>query len=277
MQRFLPLCLLTLLLVIGVGCDSAEDDDLSGDATVTGTITESQTGEGLPGALVRFARGGASVEAETDSTGTFTIDGIATGSYTVTISADGHINVVINDYEVTEGTNTFPQTVLTETPPVGAYRIVLSWGQEPDDLDSHLTGPDGQGGRFHVYYSDEEFGDVANLDDDDTDSFGPETITLTPQTDGTYRYSVHNFADQGETGSQGIAGEVNDLDIPALVQVYTDQGLLREYRAPASTPGDTWRVFEMNVNDGNATFTDVNTYLDADGSDDTGVFRLPGK
>lgn len=275
MQRLLTLTLLTFLLLTGIGCDSAEDID--GDATVTGIVVDSQGGDPITGALVRFVRGSASVEATTDATGTFTIDGIATGTYTVTIRADGFLDVVLNDVVIVDGANTLPQTVATVAPPAGAFRIVLSWGTEPRDLDSHLTGPNGEGGRFHVYFSDETFSDIAMLDTDDTNGEGPETITLTPRTNGMYRYSVHNFSDQSTSGSQGIAGTVNDQDIPARVQVYTNQGLLREYRAPAAAPGDTWRVFEMNVTNGNATINDVNTYVDASGSGDIEVFRMPGK
>lgn len=278
MKRFLPLSLLALLLIAGVGCDSTEEDNIDGDASVTGTIVNSQTGQGLADALVTFARGDAEREDRTDSTGVFTIDGIATGSYRVTISAEGFIDQVIEDYEVGEGANEFPEnlSVIAEAPPAGAYRIVLSWGDRPSDLDSHLTGPDGQGDRFHVYYSDQTFGEIANLDHDDTSSFGPETVTLTPTNDGTYRYSVHNYSEQDSTGSQGIAGEIEE-SIPALVQVYTEEGLFREYTAPDATPGDTWRVFELEVSGNDVDITDVNEYFDASSSSDTGVFRTPGK
>jgi hypothetical protein len=278
MKRLLPLTLLALFLVAGVGCDSTEEDSIDGDSSVTGTIINSQTGGGLADALVTFSRGEASRDDVTDESGEFTIDGIATGPYTVTISAEGFIDRVINDYEVGEGMNEFPSNlaVVTEAPPAGAYRIVLSWGERPSDLDSHITGPDGQGGRFHVYYADQEFGDVADLDVDDVTSFGPETVTLTPSNDGLYRYSVFNFSNQGDDGSQGIAGEIEDSE-PALVQVYTENELIREYTAPASTPGNTWRIFEMTVDGDDVSISDVNTYVDASGSGDIGVFRMPGK
>jgi uncharacterized protein YfaP (DUF2135 family) len=276
MKRLLSLTLLAVLLVAGVGCDSNEEENIDGDASVTGRIINSQTGDGLADALVAFARGGATREDRTDDDGEFTIDGIATGSYTVTISAEGFIDRVINDFEVGTGANEFPQgIVITEAPPAGAYRIVLSWDEQPRDLDSHLTGPDGQGDRFHVYFSDRAFGDVANLDRDDVTSFGPETTTLTPEAAGLYRYSVHNFSTQSESGSEGIAGEIEDSS-PALVQVYTEGELLREYTAPDATPGNTWRVFEMSVSGDGVSFNDVNEYVDANYSD-AGDFRMSGK
>lgn len=51
-------------------------------------------------------------------------------------------------------------------------RVVLSWGEKPFDLDSHLIFPGG-----HIYFDSKE-GTDANLDVDDTDSYGPETVTI---------------------------------------------------------------------------------------------------
>jgi hypothetical protein len=276
MQRLLPLTLLALFLLVGIGCDNNEETNIDGDSSVTGTIVDSQLGEPIVDALVSVSRGDASREDRTDETGTFTIDGIATGTYTFRVTSEDYLDFTIEDFEVGEGMNTVPQVVVTEAPPAGAFRIVLSWGDQPSDLDSHLTGPDGNDGRFHVYFANRAFGEVADLDRDDVTSFGPETITVTPEADGMYRYSVFNYSNQGENGSQGIAGEIEN-STPALVQVYNDQGLVREYTAPESAPGNTWRVFEMNVSGDNANITDVNEYVDASGSGDIEVFRLPAK
>lgn len=276
MQRFFPLTLLALFLLVGIGCDNSEEANIDGDSSVTGTIVDSQEGQAIVDALVTVSRGEASRSDRTDETGTFTIDGIAEGSYTFRVTAEGLLDFVIEDFEVGEGMNTVPQITVAEAPPAGAFRVVLSWGDNPSDLDSHLTGPDGNGDRFHVYFSNREFGDVADLDRDDVTSFGPETITLAPETDGMYRYSVFNYSNQGENGSQGIAGEIENSS-PALVQVYNDQGLVREYRAPDAEPGNTWRVFEINVDGDNATINDVNEYVDASGSSDLEVFRMPAK
>ena len=66
-------------------------------------------------------------------------------------------------------------------------RIVLNWGASPSDLDSHLVYPGN-----HVYFSQKE-GTDANLDVDDTDSYGPETITIERKHSGErYVYAVHN-------------------------------------------------------------------------------------
>ena len=60
----------------------------------------------------------------------------------------------------------------------GETRIVLTWNEYPEDLDSHLVGSD-----FHVYYSDQNSYDSlgrhrVNLDLDDTYY---EMVTVTPR------------------------------------------------------------------------------------------------
>lgn len=163
----------------------------------------------------------------------------------------------------------------TPPPASGTYRVVLSWGENPSDLDSHLTGPDGSGDRFHVYYADETFGET-NLDLDDTSSYGPETITLVPSGDGMYRYSVHNYSEDGPDGAAGI------YTSPTTVRLYDSTGLIRTYTAPAptaqngGTAANTWRVFEMTVTGTTVTFNGAAPaglgYVTASSSGDSSTF-----
>lgn len=262
-------------LLLVAGCDSA-DPDLTGSADVFGEVLDSQLGAPVEGAIVTFSRGGGQRQGTTDETGTFTIPGMATGTFTMTITADGYLDVTIENVVIVEGRNDLDPLVVTEAPPAGAYRIVLTWGERPSDLDSHLTGPTAGGGRFHVYFVQMNPVSYASLDRDDVSSFGPETITVTPQVNGMYRYSVFNYSNQGTEGSEGIAGEIPQ-STRARVQVYSSTGLVREFLAPPSTPGNTWRVFEMNASGGTATITSVNTYVTASGSGDMGTFRPAGE
>jgi hypothetical protein len=183
------------------------------------------------------------------------------------------------------GTTTAPPITAVPLPNVGEYRVILTWGTSPSDLDSHVTGPDGSGGRFHVYYGSSSFGNTM-LDLDDTSGSGPETITVhaaTAAAQGMYRYSVHNYSDQSTAGAQGIATS------PTRVQVYGPQGLLRTYVAPAAASGNTWRVFDLTVqgtsgvlSDGCPSTLPPTTpcaglgYFQASGSSDTGTFLTGG-
>lgn len=151
-------------------------------------------------------------------------------------------------------------------------REVFEWGECPSALDSHLTGPDEDTGRFHVYYASREpVGAGAYLDRDDVTGYGPETVTITEVRTGTYRYSVFNFSDQSNDGALGFD------ESPARVTVYDSDGQRASYSAPPANAGDgnTWRILEidggtMSIDDnGGRTFG----YYSATGSSDMTTFN----
>ena len=87
-------------------------------------------------------------------------------------------------------------------------RIVLTWGNQPAELDAHLVGPLSGSGTFHVFYSDK--GSVtaapyAQLDLDDTSGYGPETITIRRLNPGKYQYAVHGFTERNSGTSAVLA------------------------------------------------------------------------
>jgi hypothetical protein len=77
----------------------------------------------------------------------------------------------------------------------------------------------------------------AALDVDDTNSYGPETVTITEQRPGVYRYAVHHYAGGSSLSSSG-----------AVVQVYRGSTRLDRFEPPVggSGQGDVWIVFELD-------------------------------
>ena len=66
----------------------------------------------------------------------------------------------------------------------GKLRMVLTWGEEPKDLDSHLLTSTG----CNVFYGHKQCPDgSASLDADVTDGFGPETINVHTLRPGLYK------------------------------------------------------------------------------------------
>jgi hypothetical protein len=123
-------------------------------------------------------------------------------------------------------------------------RIVLNWGATPRDLDSHIAFPGN-----HIYFASKT-GSDANLDVDDTDSYGPETITIDKKHAGeSYVYAVHDFTNQGYPNSSAL-GNSN-----AKVLVYIGQSLVRSYYVPHQ-PGNLWTVFRITPE---GEFQDINT------------------
>ncbi|HSC69082.1 MAG TPA: tetratricopeptide repeat protein [Cellvibrio sp.] len=123
-------------------------------------------------------------------------------------------------------------------------RIVLNWGASPKDLDSHIVYPDN-----HVYFS-EMVGADAQLDVDDTTSYGPETITLARKHDGErYVYAVHDYSNGDNPGLFLSKSS-------AKVFVYVGQTLIRTYYVPANQVGNLWTVFAITEG---GEFQDFNT------------------
>ncbi|MEZ8412305.1 cadherin-like domain-containing protein [Vibrio splendidus] len=120
-------------------------------------------------------------------------------------------------------------------------KIQLTWGQSPGDLDTHFYGPNGEDGRFHVYYSNKNFIQSGNnifLDVDDTSSYGPEIVTIPDFTiPGTYRYGVYNFSRTGDIQRR-----------ETKVEVILD-GIRTVFTPPEGDAELWWHVFEIEVND----------------------------
>lgn len=254
--------------------DRSRDVTILGDANVLGRIINSQTGGGLSGATVSFSfdlsattSDNAELQVTTDYDGYFRIEDGPVGNVISIIEADGFFPRKIDNITFGVGDNSLDDQTIVEEPDEGSIRIVLSWGANPYDLDSHLTGPT-ETDRFHVYFGEQNYGSDVNLDVDDTYSYGPETITIYNFYPGTYRYSVHNYSNQTTSGGMEIAQS------PTKVEVYDYSGLQATYSAPSfSGYGNTWRVFEINVAGTTANINPINTYVQAESYGDMDTFK----
>ncbi|MBI4543816.1 MAG: hypothetical protein HY703_01310, partial [Gemmatimonadetes bacterium] len=131
-------------------------------------------------------------------------------------------------------------------------RILLSWTAALD-LDAHERGPVQGGGQFHVFWGDKGSPNAAPYAflDGDIETRGTETITLTRQIAGTYRFTVHNYTDRRATpsspssrlGASGAVVEVSRRGVPVA-----------RYTVP-NQAGTHWTVFDLS----GTTITPVNT------------------
>jgi tetratricopeptide (TPR) repeat protein len=128
-------------------------------------------------------------------------------------------------------------------------RIVLSWGATPYDLDSRLIYRSKNGAEQHIDYSIKD-GIGAHLDVDDTDSFGPETITITKiQPNQSYIYAVSDYSNHDIPRSRALSRS------GAKVFVYTGRSLVKTYSVPLDREGNIWTVFRIEQN---GQITDLN-------------------
>jgi uncharacterized protein YjdB len=224
---------------------------------IAGTVKNARNGVAVAGAHVRVFDNISPNYlrlAVSGNDGTFTTEGVPAGTYRLEASATGYQTTQRVGVAVGNGATTSGQDLALSPTGTNDIRIVLTWGEEPQDLDSHLTGPNTDVSRFHVFFG--ALGNLtgppfARLDLDDVFSFGPETITITQMNSGNYRYSVHDFDNQHSATSTALGSS------GAKVQVYTSTALIQTFFVPHAA-GTLWTVFEMSGTLANPAITPRN-------------------
>ncbi len=229
---------------IGTASGMIYDASVQGDSGIAGLTLQVRAG------INNVATGTVIQTITTTTNGGYILSNMEAGSYTITVID----NRVLANEDLRYETSYFNVKIIAgatisnqngsvyNNADFDTLKIVLEWGSTPSDLDSHLTGPvsSASSNRYHVYYSNKDQYN-ANLDRDDTSSYGPETTTIElGNVKGVYRFSVHDYSNKGSTNSRGIANS------GATVKVYAGNRLLATYYAPDSS-GTLWTVFEYDA------------------------------
>ncbi len=227
------------------------------EGTVSGRIVDAFDASAIANAELTIYRGinqtSGTPAARTMSgaDGTYSIS-LEPGNYTICAAADGYLGGSATILSVAGENRGNQDCTLTPVLEDGELRIVLTWGEYPRDLDSHLVGPAPDGSTFHTYFSNKQYrydGQLYdNLDVDDTTSYGPETTSVYVGLDGTYTFYVYNYTDRGSTDFSSLA---------------TSGAQVRLYIAGRSDPivynvpnerGTLWTVFSVT----NGVVTPIN-------------------
>jgi len=221
---------------------SVREDELSTTATAKGVISNAINNASLPEVRMVFRNAFTMIpviETATNERGEYSVT-LPVGYYSVDLTKEGFIFEQFNVAVSSDMAGRFQDMQMSPILGSDEYRIVLTWGKDPSDLDSHLTGPLPSGGNFHVYFVDMEADEngelVANLDVDDTTSYGPETITLKARPGATYLYYVHDY-----TGDSHYPLRASG----AQIRVYKGSEMLKSYNVPTQGEGRYWTVFEL--------------------------------
>ena len=206
---------------------------------IVGSIVDAVTGDPLKDAKVSItdymkqAR-----QTITDETGIFVFE-VEIGQYKLDISKEEYIGTFAN---VRMGADETPREIVCAlSPEIKEFRIVLTWGSRPRDLDAHLSGPNPDGGDFHIWYRNRyPIGGKDFLDRDDMDKYGPETVTIYKPAVGNYKYSVHDYSNKKSKRSKKLSRS------NAQVFVYGQNKLLASFEVPHNFRGNCWHVFEIN-------------------------------
>ena len=205
-------------------------------------FVDATTGKPIPDVEVVFTKKGHKVTEFTDKRGYITI---LNGPFTEEDNKNGLIDFVASadGYATLKDQSPCNQRELALSPGgTHAYRIVLSWGEDPRDLDSHLWFKNN-----HIWWNvKEQMISKAHLDRDDTTGYGPETITIHETfPDTRYYYSVYDNTNKQNKQSNELSS-ISD----ARVYVYkggTDETLM-EFRVPSNgEKGNLWKVFYIDT------------------------------
>lgn len=213
--------------------------------TAYGTITNALTGIGV-GTVSITVREGWNNNSFLDvvKTTSTNIDGgyflsLPLGNYTLLAEKEGYVSTSINI--IVQKEDSGPQNgSITPILSGDNYRIVLTWGVDPSDLDSHVEGTLSDGLGFHVcyWYKSQMDGEVevCNLDVDDTTSYGPETITLQIcNEEYPYYYYIYQFAGYGTLATSA-----------AQVKLYQGDTLVGVFNVPTDLgSGRYWNLFAI--------------------------------
>lgn len=220
------------------------DESEETEGIASGTITDALTGNGLDDVNLTVRNGWNNTSfgdivttANTNSDGEYSLT-LPLGNYTLYATKENYVSNTVN-IVVQEGKTSSQNGTLTPISEDDTFRIVLTWGENPRDLDSHVYGHLSNGDSFHVYYDHQyQFdGDakVCDLDVDDTTSYGPETITLNPTTNESYYYYIYKYAGSGTVASSS-----------AQIRVYHGDDLIRTFNVPTNLgESDYWNVFAI--------------------------------
>lgn len=216
----------------------------AGDISVLSAVVKDKAIEDAKITWQRNGEGSQQTQTSSDGKASMPSEVIDDANTTMIINKPGYSTLVVKC-----PCDNFTYALSPVMQNLDGLRVVLTWGEEPKDLDSHLIFPNN-----HVFFK-EKVGSETNLDVDDTTSFGPETITIERKKSGqNYIYAVHDYIN-------GYHDRKNSDDLSlsnARVEVYVGKTLIRTYRAKRNTNATAWVVFGI---DKDGAFHDINQYL----------------
>lgn len=260
-----------------IAADCEISIEMSGEVNFRGRVVNSSNGNGLANASLSFtfinsgqdlstvdtATDKADFVVLTDEYGNYEANHAPEGNFCFVVRADGFLtSVYTTELSMIEPglVYEFESIVAIKSAPRGVISFVLTWGNHPDDLDLHLTGPmSNVSERFHCSYAYKTpFGSDAHLDVDDMMQEGPETITTDSLHIGTYKLYVRNpnLPD-------------NTWVYDSLAKVSIVNGIESDvFRQPLPITGNTWEVCELVVTNLGLQVIESSRYINLSDEDD---------
>jgi len=226
------------------------------------TLISAMTGQlmqTLVGVQVVFTMNGNNAQffgSYDSQSGTILVTGLPAGLYHVSVSASSVISFTW-DIEINHNIDNDPayRFALCQSLNPNQYRAILTWGQNPMDLDTQAVLVDrNQSQEIVTYYNklstSTYFSNMVFLDLDDTDGWGPETLTITNNMTDPQDFVYYIVMDFEMTGNIKVSN--------AKVCLYQGSGLAQTWTVGTATEANSssnfWHVFRLNMNG----FTSIN-------------------
>ena len=196
-------------------------------------IRDSDTGIPIPNADVDIDN---TWQMKSDKEGKLDLpDSIQEGEHTITVKKGDEYVQTVENFTVAKGEiTTAPQISIPKAVDFERIKIVLDWGEFPWDLDAHVVD-----GTNHVYFSVKKEGNL-ELDRDDVNSYGPETITiLEPSKNKVYSYYVFDCSNADNPDSSRLSTS------QAQVKIYFGNEFVESFKITPNKKGITWHVFDV--------------------------------
>lgn len=223
------------------------------NSIIEGLVTNAVNANPIGGVLVTLTCtscvGFGSRTLSTAANGVYRFEGLEAGTYQLKFEKSGFITYVPTSPVLLQSSSEIQVNAsLSPILPAGNFRIVLTWAgpgaARVRDVDSYLMVPT----ESNPIYFGNKNGTGANLDVDDADWEGPETITITSQQTGTYSYYVVNYDESLNLTWLGQS--------KVKVTVYKGSQMIKEYQVPQGS-GIIYKLFTLN----GSSITDDTRYL----------------
>jgi len=214
---------------------NAQQDTTSQDIKVFNIyFVNAITGNPASGAKVMIENIGSFIA---DSSGVVAFPQQPNGTIKAIFRKEGYISAIYT-IDITNETifrNRFIVSPLMESE---QFRIALSWDKQPEDLDAHFI----ENSSYHISYRNTRVlnDGTAQLDRDDMDGYGPESITVSQiDNDRDYSFYVYKYSNKKNPSIYPLSSS------KATVWVYGNNRLLNIFHIPTNIKGDTWNVFKI--------------------------------
>jgi hypothetical protein len=197
-------------------------------------ICDADTGSPLVGALVAIENAG-SVTTDRDGLAIFPV--VEDGDHAFIMKKNGYITVK-DSFTVFGGAIFFNKYSIPKIMNAKHIKIVLDWAAEPPDLDIHVVKEN----QYHLSYRDmvKTADGTAWLDRDDTNGYGPETVTITEVDNrAAYHVYIHNYSNRSQTNNKRLAASY------ATLRIYSDNRLSARYSITPGNTGTTWYAADI--------------------------------